>query len=51
MSNCVSTKCAIIVNAIAITVALAVVSGYQPSNLNPMHQLQAFLQTQSFLRR
>lgn len=51
MPNCVSTKGSIIVNAIAITIALAVVAGYQPIKLNPMQQFQAFLQTQNLLHR
>ncbi len=51
MSEAVSTKAAIITNAIAITAALAVISGYLPLKTSPMSQLQAFLYQATTLQR
>lgn len=45
MSESFPTKQTIVLNAIAITTALGVISGYVPLNM-PLHQLQALLTTQ-----
>lgn len=44
MSDSVSTKSIIVINAIAITIALAVISGYLPLNLAPLAHLNSLLQ-------
>ena len=51
MPEAVSTKTAIITNAIAITAALAIISGYLPLKVSPMSQLQAFLHQATTLQR
>jgi hypothetical protein len=44
MSDSISTKSIIIINAIAITAALAVISGYLPLNFTPVTQSQSTFQ-------
>ncbi|MDX2228129.1 MAG: hypothetical protein NW220_00735 [Leptolyngbyaceae cyanobacterium bins.349] len=47
MSDSVSTKSIIVLNAIAITTALAIISGYLPLNLTPLTRLhQSLVQQQ-----
>jgi hypothetical protein len=45
MTNSVTTKRAVILNAIAITTALAVISGYSPLHQLPLNQVQSLLQS------
>ncbi|MDX2239370.1 MAG: hypothetical protein NW224_01690 [Leptolyngbyaceae cyanobacterium bins.302] len=51
MSDSVSTKSTIIINAIAITTALAVISGYLPLNFSPIAQLQSLLHQAAPIRK
>ncbi len=51
MSDSVSNKSKIVINAIAITAALAVISGYLPLNLPSLMQFQAFIQQASTIRK
>ncbi|MBF2029696.1 MAG: hypothetical protein IGS48_23560 [Oscillatoriales cyanobacterium C42_A2020_001] len=44
MSDSISTKPVIVINAIAITIALAIISGYLPLNLTPLAHLNSLLQ-------
>lgn len=44
MTNSFTTKRAVIINTIAITTALAVISGYSPLHQLPIQQLQSLLQ-------
>ena len=45
MTNYFTTQRAIIINAIAITAALAVISGYSPLHQLPLNQVQSLLQS------
>lgn len=44
MSDSVSTKSIIVINAIAITAALAVISGYVPFKMPPLAHMQSLLE-------
>ncbi len=51
MTHSVTTKRAIIINAIAITTALAVVSGYSPLHQFPLNHVQSLLQPDTLVNQ
>jgi len=49
MTQSITTKRAVILNAIAITSALAVISGYSPLQRLPLNQVQSLMPSSALL--